>query len=127
MGVIIGATLSPLTTFLFARARERSERKRDAYISFVRSIANVANKPDQSTNRTELLDALRRANLEMMIYGSPAVIAAVRELMKIKDLGHPDAVPVFTKVLVEMRRDVGAKKFSTESKEIQSVIFGADR
>ena len=124
VGVVIGAILSPLATFAFARAREREERKRDAYISFVRAIANIANRPDQFDGKPELIDALRRANLEMMIYGSPLVIVAVRDIMRIKDLGRPEAIPAFTSVLIEMRRDVGAKKFDTEAEEIRSVVFG---
>lgn len=127
VGVLLGAILSPLVAFLFARAREREERKRDAYIAFVRSIANIANRPDQFDGKSELIDALRRANLEMMIYGSPTVIAAVKEIMRIKDFSRPEAAPAFTQVLVEMRRDVGAKKFATEASEIRSVMFGEER
>jgi hypothetical protein len=123
VGVVIGAFLAPLGAYLFARAKEREERRRDAYIAFLRAIADIANKGDLP-NKAALIDAVRRANLEIMLYGSPQVLEKMREIIRIADFSLPEARPAFVAVVVEMRRDVGSKRFQTEANLIEATVFG---
>jgi hypothetical protein len=125
IGVVIGAFLAPYGAYLFARSKEREERRRDAYIAFLRAIADIANK-DAAANNATLIDAVRRANLEIMLYGSPQVLEKMRDIIRIADFSLPEARPAFVAVMVEMRRDVGSKRFQTEANLIEATVFGVD-
>lgn len=123
VGVIIGAFLAPWSAYLFARSKDREERRRDAYLAFLRAIGDIANKY-KIDNRAQLLDAVRRANLELMLYGSPQVIEKMKDVIRIADFSRPEIQPVFVGVLMEMRRDVGSRRFETEAELIRLTVFG---
>lgn len=122
VGVIIGALLSPFATFWFARFRERSDRKRDAYLKFLKAIAAASNLTDERAQQSAAV-LLREANLEVAVYGSPAVVQKVRETMKYENLKQTGAQAAFSNVLTAIRRDVGSKVFAEQLDAIGDIFF----
>ena len=105
VGVVIGAGLH----YLFSRSGERLKQleasRSQAYVDYLRCVAQIAKARDDQKTRGELLAALADAKTRVCMYGSIKVIRALADFEKGGSvLTAPDSIQRFLEICHEVRR-----------------------
>jgi hypothetical protein len=126
IGILIGASLQYFLSKSSDRRKQLEILKNQAYVDYLRSVAQIALLGRSNSNkRDELLAALADAKARICVYGSAKVIEALASFERGGAvLDSHDSIEKFLTLCNEMRLQAVGESEIVQAENLSSVLFG---
>jgi hypothetical protein len=110
VGIVIGATLQYFFTTYLENKRHHRERRTEAYIDFLKYVADAAHTDSSDPKRKEIGARITDSKARICLYGSTKVTAALGSFERLgAQLKSEKQIAAFIELVASMRSDSGTK------------------